>query len=40
MTDTPLFDATLSDLLLGARRGVERAEAQAALAARRAAEQA
>jgi hypothetical protein len=34
----PLYDQTLSDLLLSARRGAERAEARAALAARRAAE--
>jgi hypothetical protein len=38
--DAPLFEQTLSDLLLGARKGVQRAEARAALAARRAAEQA
>jgi hypothetical protein len=40
VTDAPLFEQTLSDLLLGARKGVQRAEARAALAARRAAEQA
>jgi hypothetical protein len=40
VTDSPLFEQTLSDLLLGARNGVARAEARAALSARRAAEQA
>ena len=38
MTSEPLYEQTLSDLLLSARRGAERAEARAALAARRAVE--
>lgn len=39
MSDSPLFDETLSDLLAQARRGVERAEARAAEARAKARDQ-